>query len=222
MGVRPEGKPKAKEVDCTCAPREINHFTVAVADCKRHQTAEYFKARRDPRHAEYYTQASKIQGQMLYKRQQAMVSAEALIAGVHAKAAAEGRNATFGDVRRAAGIPDFVGGEDRVKIPYGKIDCGSIRAAFAGLRNERNAEKAMVDPPPEFDPNIFDPWREAQKLDRMLTDMPDDQDVAQEFGILTDIRHWLDQNRECGRGEYDLAACRIRAAATPPDEPEGE
>lgn len=213
-----EGKvkrPKEEGPGCTCTPKHINHYVVAFADCKRHDTASL---KRKPADAEYWAGADKIQGQMLYKRQQALEKAEAIIASVHARAAAEGRKATFADVRRAAGIPDFVAGEDRVKIPYGRMDRGAFNVALAGMRNERNAEKAMVDPPPEFDPNAFDPWREAQKLDRILTDMPDDQEHAEEFAILTDIRHWLDQNRECGKREYQVAANRIRAAATPPDE----
>src|ERR1017187_7991784 len=122
-------KAKEKVPDCTCDPKQINHYVVAVADCKRHQTAEYFKDRRDGRNAEYYDAANKIQGQMLYKRQQMLEKANALVDGVHAKAAAEGRKATFADVRRAAGIPDFLAGEDRVKTPYGKIDRGAIKAA---------------------------------------------------------------------------------------------
>lgn len=218
MGVRPEGKPKAKEVECTCDPKQINHYVVAVSDCKKHQNAEYFKARRDAGSVEFYSQANKIQGQMLYKRQQLLEKAEELVKGVHDRAAAEGRKATFADVRKAAGIPDFTQGESRVKAPYGRMDREAFKAALAGIRNERNAERAMIDPPPEFDPNTFDPWRQAQRIDQLMSETPDDQEHAIEFGILTETRHWLDQNRECGRKEYELAERRIRAAAIPPDE----
>lgn len=95
-------------------------------------------------------------------------------------------------------------------------DIGLLPQEVAATEPEPQAEYS-----PPRDPGVFDAFEEGSRIAEIQAGLPDDQEHADEFAVLGEIGSWLGNNRECGRGEYDLAARRIRAAATPPDEPEG-
>lgn len=196
-----EGHGGSSTIPCTCNLRLLNHFQYVVEPgCKKHQDVnEYLQQRlKEPLAQEFREAQDKMRGRWLYQRQQALERATAIVQAARDKAAAEGRQVTFADVRRMSGFPDPVEFAEKMA----KVPGRTMRQACQDLKNEVNAEKADREPPPGFDGNDFSALAEAGRLGTKAAELPDDGEHAAEYAILAELAGWLQANAEVGRGEY--------------------